>query len=120
MDGSSNRSSKSEKLDSPEPLSASTPGAGHRSGRRALPDHLRTDPFSLRLTREERHIVEAAATRSGTAAPATWARGVLVTLARVLADEPAAPSAAPPGTSAAARGGDAWPDAGQVGRRPRR
>jgi hypothetical protein len=72
------------------------PAGALRPGRRARPEHLRTDPFSLRLTREERQVVEAAAARSGIRVPATWARAALVEAARRIALE-AAPPAAPPG-----------------------
>lgn len=55
----------------------------HRGGRPRLPPALRTEPFSVRLTPEERQLVTAAArTFRDDAAPATWARAALLDAAR--------------------------------------
>ena len=58
-----------------------------RGGRPRLPPSLRTEPFSLRLTGEERRLVYAAARAAGDGeAPATWARAALLEAARRLVD----------------------------------
>ena len=54
-----------------------------RGGRPSLPPSLRTEPFSVRLTPDERMLVTAAArvARDDTA-PATWARAALLDAAK--------------------------------------
>jgi hypothetical protein len=54
-----------------------------RGGRPRLPAAQRTEPFSVRLTPDERRLVTAAARASqDDAAPATWARAALLDAAR--------------------------------------
>jgi hypothetical protein len=71
---------------------ATDPESRRRGGRPRLPTALRTEPFSLRLTPDERHLVAAAARIvGGGEATATWARAALVEAARRLLQDDQAP-----------------------------